>query len=33
MADNSGKIEIFSLIEGRESDWIGIPLDYDDISE
>lgn len=33
MADNSGKIEIFSLIEGRESDWSGIPLDYDDISE
>jgi hypothetical protein len=33
MADNSGEKETFSLLEGRKSDWTGIPLDYDDILE
>jgi hypothetical protein len=33
MADNSGEIETFSLLEGKKSDWIGIPVDYDDITE
>ena len=33
MSDSSGKIEKFSLVDGKESNWLGNPLEYDDIVE